>query len=208
MSYIRVRPNNIVGAPDIRRGARFTRIGRDKLFFEAEFFKYAAAPQYLIRYWLQNNSPKWACSCPDFLFRRRGSETLCKHCQAAAHLSRGEITPFINAHMCIISENEYNLLAGIPIGAPLPLFGRGRFRIDISPEPGYISWNREWKCYTCGGPSGNVYIKNKQCKHIACYSQSLIDNRYQPFCTPVSRSVFNAAVTAQRNAGMAAWRRF
>ena len=208
MSRLRVRPNHIIGAPEIQRGNRFTRVGREKMFFEAEFFKYAAAPQYLIRYWLENNSPKWSCSCPDFLFRRRTSETLCKHCQAAAHMARGELTPFINAHMRIIPEGEYNVLNSLPIGAPLPLFGQGRWKIDISPEPGYISWNRQWKCYTCGGPSGNVYLKHKQCKHVACYSQSLVDNMYTQFCTPVARIPFNNAVTVQRNAGRAAWQRF
>lgn len=208
MSLIRVRPKHIVGAPDIRRGSRFTRLRSGPVFFEAEFFKYAASPQYLIRYRLENNSPKWTCSCPDFLFRRRATETMCKHCQAGAHLARGELTPFISDHMRIISEEKYNLLSGLQIGAPLPLFGQGRWRIDISPEPGYIAWNRQWKCYTCGGPSGNVYIKNKQCKHIACYSHSLVNDIYQQFCTPVARAAFNNAVSAQVNVNSAAWQRF
>ena len=142
------------GAPQMKKGGPFTRIkDKDVLYFETEFFKYAAAPQYLIRYWLENNSPKWSCTCPDFVHRRRTTNTMCKHCSGAAILVRPSPTPFVLTHLHTIPEDSYNLMLATPIGQPLTIFGQSiRIRVEISGPPGYIAFaNRKWRCYTCGG---------------------------------------------------------
>ena len=197
------------GDPSIERGKNFTRLGRDDSYFETEFFKSAAAPQYLVRYWLQDNQPQWHCTCPDFIHRRMSTRTMCKHCQGAATLIRAP-TPFINAHMTQIAPSEYDQMIVMPIGQPLPLVGRVlRMRVEMTGSPGYVAFTAgKWRCYTCGGQSGIEYLKGKQCKHIACYSHSLLDATYAQYVTVMNVGAFMTAKNRQRYAGRAAWQRF
>ena len=205
------------GDPNIKRGIPFTRLRNiDEMFFETEFFKYNAAPQYLIHYWIENRSPKWSCTCPDFIHREASQNKMCKHCQGAAMLVRPRTTPFVTKHVRVISEEVYNEMLATPIGEPLPILPMGgstrRLRITIgNSEPGYIAYlagRSIFVCYTCGGPSGSHYLKGRQCKHIACYSKSLVDDNYTQYCQPMLSGAFRTAVNRQKNDQKAAWQRF
>lgn len=197
------------GDPSIARGRKFTRLGRDEICFETEFFKYAAAPQYLIKYWVQDNQPQWYCTCPDFIHRRLPTRTMCKHCQGASMLIR-EPTPFVNAHISQISSDEYDEMIVMPIGQPIPILGRNtRMRVQMTGEPGYVAFtNRKWRCYTCGGPSGTEYLKGKQCKHIACYTHSQENDSYAQYITNMNTRAFRSARNRQVNERRAIWQRF
>ena len=209
MSRLRGSNHLVLGDPSIVRGLPFTRLGNSPLFFETEFFKYAAAPQYLVRYSLVHNSPVWNCTCPDFRYRRAANSTMCKHCQGSAILIRAP-TPFVTRHVSPITHQSYDLLHQLPIGEPLAVFGPGtKLRVDVTGEPGYISFTRgQWKCYTCGGRDGRTYLKDRQCKHIACYSESLVDDDYEQYCTVLVNRVFSRAMRRQRRQGRTAWQRF
>ena len=209
MSRLRGSNHLVLGDPSIVRGLPFTRLGNSPLFFETEFFKYAAAPQYLVRYSLVHNSPVWNCTCPDFRYRRAANSTMCKHCQGSAILIRAP-TPFVTRHVSPITHQSYDLLHQLPIGEPLAVFGPGtKLRVDVTGEPGYISFTRgRWKCFTCGGRDGRTYLKGRQCKHIACYSESLVDDDYEQYCTVLVNRVFSRAMRRQRRQGRTAWQRF
>jgi len=209
MSRLRRSNRAVVGDPSIIRGLPFTRLGNVPLFFETEFFKYAAAPQYLIRYHLVNNSPVWTCTCPDFRYRRAATATMCKHCQGSSLLVRAP-TPFVTAHISPISLQSYDLLRPTPIGAALSVFGPGgKIRVDVTGDSGYIAFTRgQWKCYTCGGRDGRTYLKGRQCKHIACYSESLVDDNYEQYCTVLTNQAFSRDMRQQRRQGRTAWQRF
>ena len=209
MSRLRGYNRDVLGDPSIARGLPFTRLGNNPLFFETEFFKYAAAPQYIIKYRLVHNSPVWHCTCPDFRYRRARNSTMCKHCQGSAILIRAP-TPFVTAHVSQITQQLYDLLYRLPIGSPLPVFGPDtKIRVDLTGESGYIAFTRgRWKCYTCGGRDGRTYLKGRQCKHIACYSESLIDADYEQYCTVLNNRVFSRDMRRQRRQGETAWQRF
>jgi len=207
--FLRSRRPSPQGDASIERGHPFVRLEDDDQHFEAEFFKYAAAPQYLVKYWLKDNQPQWHCTCPDFIYRRMVSQTMCKHCQGAA-MSVMAPTPFVNAHITPITPEEYTQLMATPIGHPLPLVGRTvRMRVEITGEPGYVAYtNRKWRCYTCGGPSGIKYLKGKQCKHIACYTHSLEDDTYEQYITVMATGSFRGARNRQTIDRKANWQRF
>ena len=213
MSFLRrfLRSNRPTpqGDDSIERGHPFVRLEGGDRYFEAEFFKYAAAPQYLVKYCLEDNQPQWHCTCPDFIYRRMVSQTMCKHCQGAA-MSVMAPTPFVNAHITPITPEEYTQLMATPIGHPLPLVGRTvRMRVEITGEPGYVAYtNRKWRCYTCGGPSGIHYLKGKQCKHIACYTHSLEDDTYEQYITVMATGSFRGARNRQTIDRKAIWQRF
>lgn len=220
MSYFKKRqtrhsPLEPRGHPNIKRGIPFTRLkNKKKMFFETEFFKEAAAPQYIIKYWLEPvgviQTPQWSCTCPDFVFRRGPSQKMCKHCSAAAMFVRQKDDTFIRKHITIIDANTYDTLKNIPIGQPIPLVGRSTYaKITISPEPGYIAYTaNKWRCYTCGGRDGSIYLKNKQCKHLACYFTSLNVETYVQYCRIISSNRFRTQMLAQKKKGRAAWQRF
>jgi len=207
--FLRSRRPSPQGDASIERGHTFVRIDDNDRYFEAEFFKYAAAPQYLVKYCLEDNQPQWHCTCPDFIYRRMVSQTMCKHCQGAA-MSVMAPTPFVNAHITPITPEEYTQLMATPIGHPLPLVGRTvRMRVEITGEPGYVAYtNRKWRCYTCGGPSGVKYLKGKQCKHIACYTHSLEDDTYEQYITVMATGSFRGARNRQTIDRKANWQRF
>jgi predicted nucleic acid-binding Zn finger protein len=205
------------GNPKIKRGTPFTKLKNiNEMFFETEFFKYNAAPQYLIRYWLENRSPKWSCTCPDFVFRQAPQHKMCKHCHGAAMLTRPRPTAFVIRHVKQLTEDMYNKMLAMPIGEPLPILPRGlptkRMRITIgNSEPGYIAYigsTSTFVCYTCGGAAGSHHLKGRQCKHIACYSKSLVDDDYVAYCQLMSSGTFRTAVNRQKNENKTAWQRF
>ena len=65
-----------VGDPSLVGGKRCTYLGTEPRWFETDYFKYGAAPQYLVKYWLEANSPHWSCTCPDFVYRRAAVHTM------------------------------------------------------------------------------------------------------------------------------------
>jgi len=198
-----------IGCPLLHGGLSCVQIGSQSKFFETDYFKYGAAPQYLLRYWVESGQPHWHCTCPDFIYRRFGTGTMCKHCMGAAKLVIEPI-PFVQRHIREISEEIYNKMIRMSIGQYLPIFGNPvNVRVDISGQSGYIGFIRHrWRCYTCGGPNGYRFLKYKQCKHIACYLKSLDTPDYEQYCTTMTRPAFLEAVRQQRNAGQTHWHRF
>jgi len=205
----RPRLRGPVGSPLLHGGLPCVQIGRQPKFFETDYFKYGAAPQYLLRYWVELNKPHWNCTCPDFVYRRSGTGTMCKHCMGAAKLVQTPI-PFVQRHIREISEEIYNKMIRMSIGQYLPIFGQPIYvRVQISGQPGYIGFIRHrWRCYTCGGPDGSRFLKGKQCKHIACHLSLLESDDYDQYCVTMYRSTFFEAVRIQRNAGQTHWHRF
>lgn len=220
MSYfksgvLRTGPLKPRGDPDIKRGMPFTRLrNKQTMFFETEFFKEAAAPQYIIKYWLEPvgiiKTPQWSCTCPDFVFRKGPSRKMCKHCSAAAMLARGNANVFIQKHVSIIDEKIYDRLENISLGQPLPIVGRSTYaKINIGGGPGFIAYTlNHWRCYTCGGRDGTMYLKNKQCKHLACYFTSLNDVSYAQYCQIIGRGTFRTQMLAQKKQKKLSWQRF
>lgn len=207
------------GEPKIKKGLPFTRLKHtEEMFFETEFFKYNAKPQYLIHYWLEQQglakTPKWSCTCPDFVNRKGPQHKMCKHCQAVAMLARANTSPFIAKHLRVLTKDIYYKMIAMPIGQPLPILPNGaptkRLRITIADsEPGYIAYiSRRFICYTCGGPAGVQYLKGRQCKHIACYSKSLNDDDYKQYCHIMPTNMFRTAVQQQQRNTKTAWQRF
>ena len=198
-----------VDNPLLHGGLSYVQIGSQPKFFETDYFKYGAAPQYLLRYWFESGQPHWHCTCPDFRYRRFGTGTMWKHCMGAAKLVLEPI-PFVQRHIREISEQIYLKMIQLPIGQFLPIFGQPVYvRVNISGPPGYIGFiGLRWRCYTCGGPNGYRFLKYKQCKHIACYLKSLESPDYQQYCTIMTRPLFLAAKRQQRNAGQTHWHRF
>lgn len=199
-----------VGDPSLYGGRSFTRLDHITRCFETDYFKYGAAPQYLVRYRLEGNSPVWSCTCPDFFYRREAASEMCKHCEGAALLVRGP-TDFVTKHVHSIGQNVYDLIAATPLGAPLPLFGQLiRVRVKYpNSVPGFISYTMgEWRCYTCGGRNGSRFLKGNQCKHIACYVQSLNNPFYDQFCAVLDARRFMSLRNRQFRGGTSHWQRF
>jgi hypothetical protein len=198
------------GDPSLVGGRNFTRLGNETKWFETDYFKYGAAPQYLLRYSLKSNSPKWSCTCPDFVYRRAQHDLMCKHCEGAALLVRNP-SEFVLRHVREIDQETYNFILATPLGQPLPLFGHVvRVRVNVpAAEPGFISYtHNRWHCYTCGGPNGSIYLKGKQCKHIACYIHSLTDDNYQQYSIQMEYGAFRGARNRQRRDVLTHWQRF
>lgn len=208
---VRTRRSRIMGPVDnplLHGGLRCVQIGSQPKFFETDYFKYGAAPQYLLRYWVESGQPHWHCTCPDFIYRRYGTGTMCKHCMGAAKLVLEPIR-FVQVHIREISEQIYLKMIQLTIGQFLPMFGQPVcVRVNISGQPGYIRFISRWRCYTCGGPNGSRFLKDKQCKHIACYLKSLDTPDYGQYCTTMARPAFLGAVRQQITAGKTHWHRF
>jgi len=206
--FLRGHPG-AVGDLSLVGGKRCTYLGPEPRWFETDYFKYGAAPQYLVKYWFEGPSPHWSCTCPDFVYRRSANGTMCKHCEGAALLVRGA-TRFVFKHVHLISKPMYNIIDATPLGRHLPLFGQlVRVRVTISGEPGYVSCTRNrWRCYTCGGPDGSKFLKGKQCKHIACYVKSLSDASYTQFCQLMQAVSFRTAHNQQVRDTRTNWQRF
>jgi hypothetical protein len=199
-----------IGDPSLEGGKKFTRLGDASLCFETDYFLHGSAPQYLVRYKLKDNSPVWSCTCPDFVYRRGPTSTMCKHCEGAALLIRAP-TDFVNKHIRLIGQNIYDLIAATPLGQPLPLFGQLiRVRVKYpNSRPGFVSFTmNRWRCYTCGGRNGSRYLRGKQCKHIACYVYALNNPFYGRFCTPLDSRRFMSLRNIQFRNGTAHWQRF
>lgn len=196
------------GDPSLVGGKRWTYLDTKPRWFETDYFKYGAAPQYLVQYWFEANVARWSCTCPDFVYRRSANGTMCKHCEGAALLIRQPST-FVLKHVSEISQGMYNLIDATPLGQPLPLFGqRVTAKVFISGEPGYVSFTNRWRCYTCGGTDGSTFLKGKQCKHIACYVHSLSDASYMQYCQVMQAVPFAVAHNRQWLDGNTNWQRF
>lgn len=194
----------------IPRGEDFVSVGRRPLYFEIQFFKWAAAPQYYVTY-LYDSRPEWTCTCPDFRFRRHGDRRMCKHIQACVHLLQGRQLPggnyaeFLRWHIRRINQEAWQRYMSTPIGQPLPIIAiPTRMRVQYPNDtPGYIDYDgRQWACRTCGGPDGRRFLKQRQCKHIACYTANL------PYCHPMVPTLYTRAWQRQRRLRRAAWQRF
>jgi len=200
----------IRGDPTIPRGLPMAFIGPDELYCEVHYFKYGAAPVYLVRYMVENTAPRWSCTCPDFIYRRAASGKMCKHCQGCVIFKTLMPTVFVQNHINQITQDNYNKMRVTPIGEPLSVFGQQVYiRVEICGEPGYIGYIANvWRCYTCGGSRGIRFLKGKQCKHIACYSYSLIHNDYEQYCHNMEQTRFVTACNRQRRSGRTHWQRF
>ena len=199
------------GSFQIPTGATFEDIGPNIQNFKVTYFKFAARQAYDVHYdnLPATDGPLWNCTCPDFRYRRAMNSTMCKHCQGSALLIRAP-TPFVTAHVSPITQQLYGILHQMPIGSPLAVFGPDtKIRVNLAGESGYIAFTRgQWKCYTCGGRDGRTYLKGRQCKHIACYSESLVDDDYEQYYTVLANQAFSRDMRRQRRQGRTAWQRF
>ena len=203
------------GCFQIPRGVAFKNVGTDPFYFEIEFFKYAAAPQYYVRYW-HDGRPNWSCTCPDFRIRRQADRRMCKHIQACVHhienvhLAGGHYAGFLTWHIKPMNRNLWQRIVATPVGQPLPVVGRNiRLRVQYPGDtPGYIEYTRRggWKCRTCGGRDGRRLLKHKQCKHIACWSMQA--EPYESYCMRLGPVMFRNEWNIQHTNRQAAWQRF
>lgn len=192
------------------RGKTFSNIGDISRYFVANYFKTGASPQYLVTYKMDNELPFWTCTCPDFVYRQQNDRKMCKHCAAATLLVTDIEHPFIKKFVHEITEQQYTDMSILPIGQPLPIFGRTIYlKCSIDKEAGFISFSlRKWRCYTCGGLDGYTYLKGNQCEHIACYQASLANTLLEKYINEMSFSMFRLERNRQRSRSLAIWQRF
>ena len=192
----------------IPRGGPLIPVGVDTLYFEVQFFKYNASPQYYVKY---EHGPTWVCTCP---YRVYHPQVMCKHCTACVHLKQGVRLPggnyegFLNWHIREMDADSFERIGATRVGLPLPQETDNKcwkVQYDDDEEAGYIEYRNRWHCWTCGGANGHKHLKGRMCKHIACYEKSLTDASYQQWVTEVEDE---ATFRQERANQIRVWQRF
>lgn len=199
------------GSFQIPHGQPFEDAGAHTLHFEVQFFKYNAAPQYLVKY----DPQQWSCTCPDF---RRHTGVMCKHCTACHHSlspmqrAGGNYPLFLQLHIRPISPEQYEQMRMTPIGRPLPPTAyHCRLLVRFPGDTvGFVEYSRDkWHCWTCGGPDGVALLNKHMCKHVACFVKSWSDPTYTRLWTRERNPrQFERERKLQRKRLEAHWQRF
>lgn len=195
------------GCFDIPRGGPMVALDNETLYFEVQFFKYNAAPQYYVKY---ESGPMWTCTCP---YRRYHPGVMCKHCVACVHLKQGVTLPggnyesFLDFHIRELDAIAFERIRATRVGGILPEEDENKcFKVQYaSDQPGYIEYRDQWFCWTCGGANGFQHLKGRMCKHIACYEKSFTDNSYRQWVTEMED---DAAFRQECNNQRHLWHRF
>ena len=196
------------GCFEISRGGPMVPLGDETLYFEVQFFKYNAAPQYYVKY--APNEPMWNCTCP---YRLYHPGVMCKHCTTCVHLKQGVDLPggnyasFLDFHVREMDAISFERILATPVGQPLPQEDENKcLKVQYdSDQPGDVEYRERWCCWTCGGANGFKHLKGRMCKHIACYEKSFTDNSYVQCVTEMEdHAAFRQECDSQRHV----WQRF